>query len=166
MTITIRRAVPSDVSAILDMVVALAVYERMPDAVKATEESLARTLFGPDPRVFVHVADQDGKAVGIALWFLTYSTWTGKPSLYLEDLFVAPDARGKGVGKALLVRLAQLALERDCARLEWWVLDWNTPAIDFYRSIGARPMDEWTVQRVDGEALIALAGQESAHGRQ
>jgi GNAT superfamily N-acetyltransferase len=107
----------------------------------------------------VLIAELDGAAVGFALFFHNFSTFEGRPGTYLEDLFVAPEARGHGAGKALLSRLAQLVIERDCARLEWAVLDWNKPAIDFYGSLGARPMDEWTVNRVDGEALVALAGQ-------
>ena len=159
MSITIRRAIPTDVSAILDMVVALAVYERMPDAVNATEDSLAQTLFGPDPRVFVHVADRDGKAVGIALWFLTYSTWTGKPSLYLEDLFVADAARGTGTGRLLFSALAREAQALGCARMDWAVLDWNDNAKGFYAQIGAHHSTGWEPWRIEGAALDRLAAQ-------
>jgi len=164
MTIKIRFAGPDDLDTIHGFILALAEFEHLAHEVRADKAMLGRHLFGPRPMAEVLIAQEDGHAVAFALFFHNFSTFEGRPGLYLEDLFVAPDARGKGVGKALLVRLAQLALERDCARLEWWVLDWNTPAIDFYRSIGARPMDEWTVQRIDGAALIALAGQEPIHG--
>lgn len=127
---------------------------------KADRASLNKYLFGPRPMAEVLIAENEGRAIGFALFFHNFSTFEGRPGLYLEDLFVVPEARGLGAGKALLSRLAQLALERDCARLEWWVLDWNEPSIAFYHSLGARPMDAWTVQRVDGDALSALA---SAH---
>ena len=124
---------------------------------KGDAEGLAEQLFGPRPYAEVLIAEDDGAPLGFALFFHNFSTFEGRPGIYLEDLFVAPEARGKGAGKALLARLAALAIERDCARVEWAVLNWNTPAIDFYHSLGARPMDEWTVNRVDGEALKALA---------
>ena len=153
----IRRAILADVPAILRLIIALAVYEREPDAVKATEASLTQSLFGDDPHVFAHVAELDGKVVGIAVWFLNYSTWTGRPGIYLEDLFVADAARGTGAGKALLKALAQEAQARGCARIDWAVLNWNTPAMDFYRSIGARPQLGWQPWRIDGTALEELA---------
>ncbi|KKW93645.1 MULTISPECIES: GNAT family N-acetyltransferase [Sphingobium] len=160
MTVTIREAVRSDIGAIHGFILALADYEKLSHEVKAERASLDKYLFGPRPMAEVLIAENDGQAIGFALFFHNFSTFEGRPGIYLEDLFVIPEARGLGAGKALLSRLAQLALERDCARLEWWVLDWNEPSIAFYRSLGARPMDEWTVQRVDGEALSALA---SAH---
>ncbi|PNP99627.1 GNAT family N-acetyltransferase [Sphingobium sp. SA916] len=160
MSVTIREAVPSDIGAIHAFILALADYEKLSHEVKADRASLNKYLFGPRPMAEVLIAENEGRAIGFALFFHNFSTFEGRPGLYLEDLFVVPEARRLGAGKALLSRLAQLALERDCARLEWWVLDWNEPSIAFYRSLGARPMDEWTVQRVDGEALSALA---SAH---
>lgn len=121
------------------------------------EDVLATKLFGPRPYAEVVIGEVDGAAQGFALFFHNFSTFEGKPGIYLEDLFVTPQARGSGLGKALLSHLAKLAVERGCARLEWWVLDWNEPALAFYRKLGARPMDEWTVQRVAGDALVALA---------
>lgn len=152
----IREARPDDTGDLLRLVRALADYEREPDAVEATEDSLARALFGPDPRVHAFVAEMDGRVVGMAVWFLSYSTWTGRHSLYLEDLFVEPDARRHGVGRALIRRLAQRALELGCARMDWSVLDWNEPAMAFYRTLGARPMEEWTTWRVEGATLARL----------
>lgn len=160
MSVTIREAVPADIGTIHDFILALADYEKLSHDVRADRASLDKYLFGPRPMAEVLIAESEGSAIGFALFFHNFSTFEGRPGLYLEDLFVIPEARGLGAGKALLSRLAQLALERDCARLEWWVLDWNEPSIAFYRSLGARPMDEWTVQRVDGDALSALA---SAH---
>lgn len=157
MTISIRRAVPGDLSSILDMIVALAVYEREPDAVKATEDSLGKTLFGPNPQVFVNIAEKQGKAVGLALWFLTYSTWTGRPSLYLEDLFVADSARGDGVGRLLLGALAREAKALGCARMDWAVLEWNEKARGFYTAIGAHHSTGWEPWRIEGDALDRLA---------
>lgn len=157
MTVSIRRATPADLPLIAQFIRDLADYEKLAHEVHFDEAKLGERLFGPRPYAEVLIAEDDGAPVGFALFFHNFSTFEGRPGLYLEDLFVVPEARGKGVGKALLSRLAALAIERDCARLEWWVLDWNTPAIDFYRSLGARPMDEWTVNRVDGEALRALA---------
>ena len=155
--IIIRDAVAQDIDVILTFIRALADYERLAHAVKVDRDTLARYLFGPRPMAEVLIADHDGASVGFALFFHNFSTFEGRPGLYLEDLFVLPEARGLGAGKALLARLAGLAIERDCARLEWSVLDWNAPSIAFYRALGARPMDEWTVQRVDGDALVALA---------
>ena len=157
MTVTIRPARLGDEAAILRLVIALAVYEREPDAVKATEESLRATLFGEQPQVFAHIAELDGEPVGLALWFLTYSTWTGRPSLYLEDLFVAEVARGTGTGRALLTALAKEARTRGCARMDWAVLDWNEKAREFYRHIGAHHSKGWEPWRIEGEALDRLA---------
>jgi len=155
--LTIRPAIPADLDLIHGFILALADYEKLRHEVRADKAVLGRHLFGPRPMAEVLIAEDAGKAIGFALFFHNFSTFEGRPGLYLEDLFVAPEARGLGAGKALLSRLAALALERGCARLEWWVLDWNEPAIAFYRSLGARPMDEWTVNRVDGEALEKLA---------
>ncbi|EQB31009.1 GNAT family N-acetyltransferase [Sphingobium ummariense] len=157
MTLIIREAVPADIAAIHGFILALADYEKLAHEVKADRATLEKYLFGPRPMAEVLIAEREEGPIGFALFFHNFSTFEGRPGLYLEDLFVVPEARGSGAGKALLRRLAQIALDRDCARLEWWVLDWNAPSIAFYRSIGARPMDEWTVQRVDGDALRALA---------
>jgi GNAT superfamily N-acetyltransferase len=153
----IREAEPSDVPVLLALVRDLAAYEREPDAVVATEADLHAALFGPDPSAGCHVVEVDGAVVGFALWYRTFSTWLGKPGLWLEDLFVRPEHRGSGLGRALLVHLAGLCVERGWSRFEWWVLDWNESAQGFYRSLGARPEDEWTVWRVDGAALESLA---------
>ncbi len=154
----IRTAVETDVPVLLQLVRELAEYEREPDAVEATEDDLHRALF-VDGTASCHVAlDAGGEVVGFALWYVTFSTWKGRPGLWLEDLFVRPSARGSGLGKALLQALAAVCLERGYPRFEWWVLDWNEPAHGFYRSLGARPEDEWTTWRVDGEALTSLAG--------
>ncbi|BBD99370.1 N-acetyltransferase [Sphingobium amiense] len=155
--VTIRDARPDDLDTIIAFIRALADYERLAHEAKADRDMLARHLFGPRPMAEVLIADHEGAAVGFALFFHNFSTFEGRPGIYLEDLFVRPEARGLGAGRALLARLATLAIERDCARLEWSVLDWNAPAIAFYRAIGGRAMDEWTVQRLDGEALVALS---------
>lgn len=157
MSLTVRPAIPADVAAMLRLIVALAVYEREPDAVKATPESLYETMFGPGAKVFAHVADLDGAVVGVALWFETYSTWTGRPSLYLEDLFVDPAARGTGAGKALFKALAREAKTRGCARIDWAVLDWNETARGFYAAIGGFRSTGWEPWRIEGEALERLA---------
>jgi GNAT superfamily N-acetyltransferase len=157
MSISIRAATAGDIGLIHELILSLADYEKLRDEVRADPAMLERHLFGARPAAEVMIAEQDGAAVGFALFFQTFSTFEGRPGLYLEDLYVRPEARGLGAGKALLARLAQLALERDCARLEWAVLDWNAPALAFYRSVGAKPLDEWTVQRLDGEALAKLA---------
>lgn len=157
MTIRIRAATPADVACIHRFIRDLAEYEKLADRVKATPEGLATRLFGPRPYAEVLIAEQDGEPVGFALFFHNFSTFEGRPGLYLEDLYVKPAARGLGAGKALLSRLADLAVERDCARLEWSVLDWNAPSIAFYEAMGAEAMDEWTVYRVDGTALADLA---------
>jgi GNAT superfamily N-acetyltransferase len=160
--LSIRAAAPADISLILTLIRELADYERAPDQAKATPELLGRALFPqPTARPYAEclIGDIDGKPQGFALFFTTYSTWTGRPSLYLEDLFVRPAARGQGLGKALFLHLARLAVERGCARFEWSVLDWNEPAIGFYKALGAAPMDEWTVYRLTGNALTALAAR-------
>lgn len=155
---TIRGATPGDVPDILAMIRELAEYERALDEVLATEDLLDAALFGPDPGVFALIAETpDGTVVGFALWFRNFSTWLGRHGVYLEDLYVRPAYRGQGYGKALLVELARICLDRGYGRLEWWVLDWNEPALRFYRSIGALAMDEWTVQRVTGQTLRDLA---------
>jgi len=147
---------------IAELIRALAAYEKLSHEVRFDEAVLGEKLFGPRPYAEVLIGEIDGEALGFALFFHNFSTFEGRPGIYLEDLFVRPEARGLGLGKALLVELARLAVERGCARLEWWVLDWNEPSIGFYRSLGARPMDEWTVMRVDGAALAALAGGDRA----
>ncbi|HVV75253.1 MAG TPA: GNAT family N-acetyltransferase [Mycobacteriales bacterium] len=149
----IRAAQVDDIPVIVSLIKELAAYEREPDSAKATEDDIRAAFFSESPSAFCHVAEQDGDVVGLAIWFLNYSTWTGKHGIYLEDLFVRPAARGSGLGKALLMKLVEIARERGYARVEWSVLDWNSPAIDFYRSLGARPMEEWTVWRLDGAAL-------------
>ena len=159
MTLSIREATKDDLGQIFRFICDLAEYERLRHEVYADVEMLGKYLFGPRPMAEVLIGEIDGAPKGFALFFHNFSTFEGKPGLYLEDLFVVPEARGSGLGKALLSRLARIALDRDCARFEWAVLDWNEPAIAFYRAIGARPMDEWTVQRLDGEALRQLAEQ-------
>ncbi|MGN6621528.1 MAG: GNAT family N-acetyltransferase [Sphingomonas sp.] len=152
----IRPAGPRDVPTILRFVRELAAFEREPDAVEATEETLAHALFDERAAEAV-IAERDGAPVGFALFFHNFSTWTGKKGLYLEDLYVTPEARGSGVGRQLLNHLAAVAVERDCARFEWAVLDWNQPAIDFYTSQGAEMMADWRIERVTGKALARLA---------
>jgi GNAT superfamily N-acetyltransferase len=153
----IRPARPGDVPAIVELVRDLARYERALHEVSATEEALQAALFGPEPAVFAHVAEHEGAVGGFALWFLSFSTWLGKHGIYLEDLYVRPELRGLGHGRALLAELAKICVERGYRRLEWAVLDWNEPALRFYRSLGAVPMDEWRVQRITGDALTLLA---------
>ena len=155
----IRPATPADVSQILQFIRDLATYEKSPNSVVATEASLHDALFGDRPPVEAVLAENDGRAVGFALFFHNYSTWTGWRGIYLEDLYVTPEARGQGTGKALLAHVAQLAVERNCARFEWAVLDWNTPAIGFYKRLGAKAMDEWTVMRLTGDALAKVAAE-------
>ena len=159
MTIAIRPASSGDVPTILRFIRELAAYEREPDAVEATVPMLRDALFGPAPAAEALIAERSGASIGFALFFHTFSTWTGRRGLWLEDLYVTPEARGSGAGAALLKALAGIAIDRDCPRLEWTVLDWNTPAIKFYRAKGARPQDEWTTQRVTGAALRELAGR-------
>ena len=153
----IRSATAADVAQILAFIRALATFERAPEAVVATEEGLLRDGFGPNPFYSCLIAEQDGQAAGFALFFYNYSTWMGRPGIYLEDLFVPPEFRGLGIGKALLQRVAAIALEKGCQRLQWEVLDWNTPAIDFYSAMGAEFLDEWRNVRLGGEALTRLA---------
>ena len=153
----IREATEEDVPLILSLIRELAEYEKLSDEVVATEDGLRDSLFGERQYAEVLIAEHDGAPAGFALFFHNFSTFLGKPGLYLEDLYVKPAFRGAGIGKKLLVRLASLAMGRGCGRLEWWVLDWNEPAIGFYRSVGAEPMDDWTVYRVSGSALEDLA---------
>ncbi|QMU79203.1 GNAT family N-acetyltransferase [Streptacidiphilus sp. PB12-B1b] len=154
----IRTATAADVPAIHAMVRELADYERALDEAVATEQQVRDALFGPHPAAFAHIAEDDttGSVVGFALWFLNFSTWKGVHGLYLEDLYVRPEARGGGHGKALLATLARICTERGYERLEWSVLDWNQPSIGFYKALGAFPMDEWTVFRLTGEPLALL----------
>ena len=158
MPLTIRPATAADVPEILAFIRALAVYERAPDAVSATGADLLRDGFGPNPYYYCQIAELDGRPAGFAFYFFDYSTWLGRPGIYLEDLFVHPEFRGLGIGKALLKRVAAIAVEKGCARLKWQVLDWNTPAIDFYAAMGAEFMDTWRTVRVSGNPLLRLAG--------
>jgi GNAT superfamily N-acetyltransferase len=153
----LREARPGDEPGILDRIRDLATYEREPDAVATTVESLSAVLFGPEPRAFAHVVERDRQIVGIAVWFLTYSTWTGRHGIWLEDLYVHEAHRAHGYGRALIAELARVCVERGYQRLELAVLDWNQPAIDFYHSLGAGPLAEWTTQRITGDALTALS---------
>ncbi len=157
--LSIRAATEADVSQILAFIRGLAEYEKLADAVVATEEGLRQSLFGPRPYAECLIADWQGEPAGFALFFHNFSTFLARPGVYLEDLFVKPELRGRGIGQGLLSRLAAIAMERDCGRLEWSVLDWNEPAIGFYRSIGAEPLDEWTIFRLRGEALSRLAAR-------
>jgi GNAT superfamily N-acetyltransferase len=156
--VTVREARLDDVPALLHFIRELADYEREPDAVMTDEGQLAASLFGPAPAVFAHVCEGSGPGglAGMAIWFINYSTWTGRHGIWLEDLYVRPDDRRQGVARALFATLASLASERDYARIDWSVLDWNDSAIRFYQSLGAVPMDEWTGYRLTGEALAAL----------
>jgi GNAT superfamily N-acetyltransferase len=154
----IRSARAEDAPVILRLIEALADYEKAPQEVEAKVEDLEKTLFTSDPAVFCEVVELEGEIVGMAIWFLNYSTWQGKHGIYLEDLFIEPEFRGRGYGKALLTHLAKICLDRGYGRFQWWVLDWNSPAIEFYRSLGAIAMDEWTVYRLSGEALREVGG--------
>jgi GNAT superfamily N-acetyltransferase len=154
---TVRPIRPDDVPAAVGLVRELAEYEKAAHEVRLTEEQLTAALFGPAPQLFGHVAVAGGEVVGVALWFLNFSTWRGTHGIYLEDLYVQPRHRGAGLGRELLRTLADLCVERGYSRLEWSVLDWNTPSIDFYRAAGAVPMDEWTVFRLSDEALNRFA---------
>ena len=156
--VRVRPAEPKDVPLIRRLIAELAEYERAPEEAIATEDDLLRDGFGPAPRYFCLIAESDGEAAGFALYFKNYSTWQGKWGLYLEDLFVRPQLRGRGAGKALLVELARIAVREGCGRFEWAVLDWNTPAIGFYEKLGARPLNEWVRMRLEGSALEKLAG--------
>jgi GNAT superfamily N-acetyltransferase len=162
MSTTIRQAAAGDVPLILEFIRGLATYEREPDAVTATEADLLRDGFGENPYYHCLIADSDGKPAGFAFYFFNYSTWTGRPGLYLEDLFVTPEFRGQGIGKALLARVAAIAVEKGCPRLQWEVLDWNTPAIEFYRALGAEFLDEWRNVRMTTDAIARLAAMDVA----
>jgi GNAT superfamily N-acetyltransferase len=153
----IRFARKEDSPRIHTLIKDLALYEKAPLEAKATLEQIDESLFSDDPHAFCHVVEVDGTVVGISIWFLNYSTWLGKPGIYLEDLYIDPAYRGKGFGLALLKELAKICIERNYERLQWWVLDWNEPSIEFYKSLGAEAMDEWTVYRVSGDALKNLA---------
>ena len=157
----IRFATQDDVPAILGLIRELAEYERLLDQVVANESALHRALFGERPYVEALVVNVENETVGFALFFHNFSTFLGKPGMYLEDLYVRPAFRGQGLGKALLTRVAQIAVERDCGRMEWSVLDWNEPSIRFYESLGAKPLTDWTVYRVTGDALSSLGGSEA-----
>lgn len=159
MTVTIRPATPSDVPTILGFVRELAAFEREPDAVTATEAIMQEALFGARPAAEAIIAEMNGTPVGMAVFYHNFSTWTGVRGIWLDDLYVTPDARGSGAGRALLSHLAGIAVDRGCARFEWWVLDWNERAIEFYRKVGAEAMEDWTTQRVTGDALLKLAGR-------
>lgn len=159
--IVIRPATAADVPLVIELIRALAEYEKLSDRVTATPELIEQALFGPRPMAECLIAESDGSAAGFALFFHNFSTFIGKPGIYLEDLFVKPESRGRGLGKALLSRLAQIALERDCGRMEWAVLDWNEPAIKFYRALGAESLDDWEIFRLTGVALAALAASRS-----
>jgi GNAT superfamily N-acetyltransferase len=152
----IRPARKEEVGIVLQLIHDLAHYEKAPNEVEATEKELLATIFIDNPKVFCDVVEVDGEIVGMAIWFLNYSTWQGKHGIYLEDLFIRPEYRGHGHGKALLKHLARICDEKGYGRFQWWVLDWNSPAIEFYRSLGAVAMDEWTVYRVSGNALKEL----------
>jgi GNAT superfamily N-acetyltransferase len=160
--LSIRPATSKDAALIVQFVRDLAEYERDPKAAVATEKDFLRDGFGADPKFQVVFAEWEGKPAGFALFFYNYSTWQGRPGLYLEDLFVKPEFRGEGIGKALLLHLAKIAVENNCGRYQWQVLDWNEPAIQFYKSLGAEMMKEWLTMRVDGEALKKLAGMAKA----
>lgn len=153
---SVRPAIASDVQEILTLIRGLAEYEKALDEVTATEEDLSASLFCENPQVFCHVATREGVVVGIAIWHLNYSTWLGKHGIYLEDLFVVPQERGQSHGMALLKELARICVEHNYERLQWWVLDWNQPSIEFYKWLGAEAMDEWTVFRLSGQALKKL----------
>ena len=152
----IRPAKSEEVGEVLQLIQDLATYEKAPEQVEASKEDLLNTIFVKDPRVFCDLVEVDGQVAGMAIWFLNYSTWQAKHGIYLEDLFIKPEYRGRGYGKALLKHLAKICDEKGYGRLQWWVLDWNSPAIEFYRSFGAEAMDEWTVYRTSGQALKDL----------
>jgi len=162
--LSIRTATSADVSLMLQFIHRLAEYEREPNAVVATEQDLLRDGFGPEPKYRCLIAEWDGAPAGFALFFFNYSTWLGQPGLYLEDLFVLPEMRGKGMGKALLQKLAQIAVEENCYGMRWQVLEWNEPALKFYDSLGATIMDEWETMRLMEPALSRLAGIEEVKG--
>jgi GNAT superfamily N-acetyltransferase len=157
MSLLIRRARPDEAGLVLSLVRELAEYEKLLHEVEATEAMIAEALFGANPRVFCDLAEWDGEVAGFAVWFVNFSTFSGRAGIYLEDLFVRPMLRGKGIGKALLAYLARECVANEWSRLQWSVLDWNTPSIEFYKSLGAVMLDEWTVCKVGGPALVALA---------
>jgi len=154
--LNIRPAKSEEVGEVLQLIQDLATYEKAPEQVEASKEDLLNTIFVKDPRVFCDLVEVDGQVAGMAIWFLNYSTWQAKHGIYLEDLFIKPEYRGRGYGKALLKHLAKICDEKGYGRLQWWVLDWNSPAIEFYKSFGAEAMDEWTVYRTSGQALKDL----------
>lgn len=157
MSLTIRRARPDEAGLVFSLVLELADYEKLLHEVQASEADIAEALFGANPRLYCDIAEWNGEPAGFAVWFVNFSTFAGRHGIYLEDLFVRPALRGKGIGKALLVHLAKQCLANGWSRLQWAVLDWNAPSIAFYKSLGAEMMDEWTICRVSGEALSALA---------
>ncbi len=159
MTLSIRPARPGEAGLVLSLVRELAVYEKLEDEVVATDAMMDEALFGKHPRAFCDIAEWNGEPVGLTVWFYNFSTFSGRCGIYLEDLYVREELRGKGIGKALLVRLAKRCADENLSRLEWSVLDWNTPSIDFYKAMGAELLDEWTTCRVSGHALTALGGQ-------
>lgn len=161
----VRHAAEADVPRILDLIRELAAYERSAHQVRTTPDQLRLALFGAEPTAYALVAESSAEVVGFALWFRNFSTWEGVPGIYLEDLYVVPEQRGSGLGTALLSSLAEIAVVRGYARFEWAVLDWNSPSIGFYRSLGAVPMDEWTVYRLEGDALRAVAGPDASPSR-
>ena len=152
----IRPAKREEVGEVLQLIQDLATYEKSPDQVEASEDDLLNTIFAKEPRVFCDLVEVDGQIAGMAIWFLNYSTWQAKHGIYLEDLYIKPEFRARGYGKALLKHLAQICDREGYGRLQWWVLDWNSPAIEFYKSFGAEAMDEWTVYRTSGQALKNL----------
>jgi GNAT superfamily N-acetyltransferase len=155
-----RDAVPGDEGTVAHFVRRLAEYENLLHEAKGTDEDFHRVLFGPTPRAYAMIVERAGTPIGFAVWFFDFSTFMARPGLYLEDIFVEPEHRGLGIGREVFRILARRALAEGCARMNWWVLDWNAPSIAFYRSLGAVGMDEWTVQRLEGEALAAVAGEE------
>lgn len=156
MSLTIRPARPDEAGLVLHFIKELAEYEKLAHEVAATEAEIAASLFAPNPRVFCDIAEWNGEPAGFAVWFYTYSTFSGRHGIWLEDLYVHPEQRGRGIGKALIAGLAKRCVDEDLPRLAWWVLNWNEPSRAFYRSIGAAAMDEWTVKRLTGEALARL----------
>jgi len=157
MTTSVRPATPDDIPLILELIRALAAYELEPDAVKITAETLARDLFGPNPPIHVLIAELDAKAAGFALYFFNYSTWTGRPGLYIEDLFVHPEVRGRGLGRKLFAHLAAIAQSKNCGRFQWQVLDWNEPSIRFYQHLGAEFQNDWRNMRLPADVVATLA---------